>query len=572
MIAAILDFVSIGAVPFAATALANPERAFQMATDSPASSFMSIDSPTQMLIYGGIALLFLFGVRSIFQICLLYFQAHAVQNQFSRITTDLFRLYLSAPYAYHLMHNSSDLSRKVQFETQRTALAVVLPAMNMCLASLFVIALSLLVIVSEPILGTAAIAFLACVVFVYLRQFQKRASLHGKGQSSSVSHLLRTSNEALAAIKDIKVRGTESYFVDEMETGAKFRARALQFQTFSNQVSKPLIEGVAVAGLVAYVFLVMVQGRSIDETIPTIALLGAVMVRMLPSLNQFSSGHIAIGNNIFALEEILNDFDALRSQTTDSTAGDGEIKFEHSIEFQHLSFSYPQTNGRVLNDITLTIAKGSSVAFVGPTGAGKTTIVDVVLGLLVPQAGKILVDSKDIFLHLPSWQRQIGYIAQVIHLFEGSIRSNIALGVPAEEIDDQRVWEVLEIAQLAMFVRSSPQQLDTEIGERGIRLSGGQRQRIGIARALYHDPEVLVLDEATAAVDNTTEKQMMEALKIAQTDRTVIMIAHRLSTVQDCDVIYYIDAGEVVDAGSYSDLLSRNADFRRLAQQGEHSD
>ncbi len=239
------------------------------------------------------------------------------------------------------------------------------------------------------------------------------------------------------------------------------------------------------------------------------------------------------------------------------------------IAIRDLHYHYPNSEEQALNGVSLDIARGSAVAFVGPSGAGKTTIVDVLLGLLEPQKGEILVDGKNIFDSISAWQRNIGYIPQFIYLADDTMRRNIAFALPDDQVDEQKVQRAVEQAQLTELVERLPDGLDTVIGERGARLSGGQRQRIGIARALYHDPQVLVMDEATSALDNITEQQIIQAIDTLKGERTIVMIAHRLTTVMNCDVLYMMENGRITDQGTYAELLARNAGFREMAREGK---
>jgi ATP-binding cassette, subfamily B, bacterial PglK len=260
---------------------------------------------------------------------------------------------------------------------------------------------------------------------------------------------------------------------------------------------------------------------------------------------------------------------AQRKQISPQHASGPEVPFENTIQIEALRFKYPSAATRVLDGIDLTIERGQHIAFVGSSGAGKTTIVDLILGLLTPESGRILVDGRDIAQNVRSWQRQIGYIAQPVHLIDDTVRRNIAYGVEPSKVDEARVWAALREARLEEFVRSKPEGLDATIGEDGVRVSGGQRQRIGIARALYHQPSVLILDEATSALDNQTEREFMQEMKAFRHSKTIITIAHRLSTIMDADRIFFLSGGKLVASGTFDELVAANADFARMARTAE---
>jgi ATP-binding cassette subfamily C protein len=314
--------------------------------------------------------------------------------------------------------------------------------------------------------------------------------------------------------------------------------------------------------------LLVAQDRPLEAIIPTLTLLAVAVVRLLPSFQKVTANVNALKWGEKALNVVYEDLEKLdawereflaRQQNADT------LTLEHTIEIEGLTYQYPGQEDHALRDVSLTIPKYASVGFVGPSGAGKTTIVDVLLGLLEPTAGRVLVDGEDIQERLPTWQRKIGYIPQSIYLTDDTVRRNAAFGMKEEEIEDEAVWRALEAAQLRELVESLPEGLDTMVGERGVRLSGGQRQRIGIARALYHNPEVLVMDEATSALDNQTERLFVEALEQLQGGHTLVVIAHRLSTVRNCDTLFMLDEGRLVAEGSYDELMARSEVFRRMA-------
>ena len=309
-------------------------------------------------------------------------------------------------------------------------------------------------------------------------------------------------------------------------------------------------------------------GQAPDKILMTLSLFAIVAVRLMPSLNRISTAWGGIKFCAPAFDVIYDDLmycERMDAQHQDLQE-EGPILFQDKIEMRDVSFSYENSQTLALKSVSLEILKNTTVGFVGSSGAGKSTTVDIILGLLFPSLGEVLVDGVDIRGHLQSWQRKIGYIPQMIYLCDDTIKSNIAFGVAPEDIEEEKVWQALRLAQLEDFVRSLPLGLNTVIGERGIRLSGGQRQRISIARALYHDPEVLVMDEATAALDNETERDFMAALDGLSGGKTIIVIAHRLTTVQSCDKIFFLKEGQLVADGKYNELLKDCPQFRDMAR------
>lgn len=563
LFAALLDFIGIGAIPIFVGALIDSDRVFEHPRIAPILESVGIVNAEQLLFWGGCAFIGFFVFRSAYQIALFYVSGRFVNRHMARVTVDLFHAYMAAPYTFHLMRSSAESIRSLHFETNRVLLSVIRPLMQLILSTFFLVALGSLVLMAEPVLGLFTVGFLGIVGFAYLRSIRKRAASSGREQSYSTSRLLQTAQESITAFKDIRVRGKEQSFVQRIQDASTDRAHAFHFTMFAHDSAKPVIEGLGVIGIGVIIYVLVSRGDSTQEVAEGVVLLAAVMARLLPSMNTFSGSLVSLRSNIVSLDHLVGEFEVLRNVQTSKPSGN-PIVFRESISLRDVKYSYPEAHTPSLRGINVDIQRGSSIAFTGSTGAGKTTVVDILLGLLTPQTGEVLVDGRNIADNLRSWQDRIGYIPQTIHLFDDNIRANIALGVPGDEIDDGRIRDVLRIAQLEAFVDGMPKGIFSEIGERGIRLSGGQRQRIGIARALYHDPEVLVLDEATAAVDNTTEGLLMAALEEARKDRTLIMIAHRLSTVRGCDKIYFMKDGLIVDAGTYEYLCEENEEFRML--------
>jgi ATP-binding cassette subfamily C protein len=331
------------------------------------------------------------------------------------------------------------------------------------------------------------------------------------------------------------------------------------------------IEMIVVSLVMLAIIIYLMAGQSPDQIFKMVSLFAIVAIRLMPSLSRISTGWGSIKAWAPVFEEVHGDIvncekfeSSRRQQEVDKAA----INFEKNIEMADVSFSYENSQRLALEHVSFSITKNSTIGFVGPSGAGKTTLIDIILGLLKPTSGKVLVDGADIHQSIRSWQDKIGYIPQAIYLCDDSIKSNIAFGLPSEQVDDQKVWHALRLAQLEEFIRSLPQGIETTIGERGIRLSGGQRQRIGIARALYNDPELLVMDEATAALDNETERSFMESLTNLSGAKTILIIAHRLTTVRKCDTILFFKNGKLVSAGPYDELLAQCTEFSQMAGLG----
>jgi len=314
----------------------------------------------------------------------------------------------------------------------------------------------------------------------------------------------------------------------------------------------------------------VLQDRPISSIVPIIAMFGVAIVRLIPAINQVTQLLTDLQFNIASVNPVYDDLTLLK-ESTQAFRSDRrkkqKLELKKSIVIKNLHYQYPKSTEQALNGVNLEILYGNSVALVGSSGSGKTTLADSLLGLLVPQKGAILVDGVSISESISGWQQNIGYIPQFIYLSDDTLKRNIAFGLPDDKIDNEKILKAVELAQLSDLIEHLPQGIETVIGERGTRLSGGQRQRVGIARALYHEPQVLVMDEATSALDNITEHQIIGAIEALKGERTVIMIAHRLTTVMNCNVLFFMENGKIVDKGTYQELLIKNADFREMAKE-----
>ena len=374
-----------------------------------------------------------------------------------------------------------------------------------------------------------------------------------------------------ASIKEIKAMARERYFIEEFHRLQKAFADGYCRIFTLNQSPRPILEIVASGGVVLVLLIALLQGRASADVVGVLGLFAMGAARILPGINRGLFAYYAIKNGTPMATAIVNDFEdrALDGFDTNEKEERQRLAFEKVVEFDNVSFSYRGASESAIKNVSLVIHRGEALGLVGASGAGKSTVVDILLGLLRPQAGRILVDGRDISTDLQQWRHLVGYVPQSISLIDDSLRKNIAFGVNEEQIDDVRVWDALKMAKLDHHARSLPMGLDTLLGERGTRLSGGQRQRVGIARALYHGPEVLVLDEATSALDNQIEHDISVALDLLRGSKTVIIIAHRLSTVKGCDRLLLMRNGQIADLGPFYELTDRNEEFRKMVRLAE---
>ena len=461
------------------------------------------------------------------------------------MSTRLLKSYMREPYTFHLNKNISVLQRSMQEDTDQFTKGII-HSMEM-IAEVFVcIAIGVyLFITSKSITVIIAGLLLLCLaVFSYISK--KYSSAWGREGQQYKAKIYQWMNQSLGGIKEIKVLNREDSFIRQYDNYFAGYVRVLRLNRLIGVIPKHIIEMVCMTGLLLAVIFKMFFGqKDLEEFVPQLAVFAVAAFRLLPSVGKINEHLSAVLYALPSLDLIYNDLQEIDKLEIVETEKDNDWKFNDKIEIKNVTYAYPDGDLNVIEHADFIIERGTTVAFIGASGAGKSTMVDILLGLLAPQYGKIYADGMNVYKNLPTWQKEIGYIPQTIYLSDDTIRNNVAFGVDEKEIDEQAVVHALQQAQLYDFVESLPEGLDTYVGDRGVRLSGGQRQRIGIARALYHNPEVLVLDEATSALDSDTETAVMEAIESLQGHKTILIIAHRLTTIKNADVIYEVGNGKV---------------------------
>lgn len=461
------------------------------------------------------------------------------------ISTDLLKAYMREPYTFHLNKNISVLQRSMQEDTDQFTKGII-HIMEMAAEVCVCIALGIyLFIESHSITIIIAGLLVFCLAFFSFIS-KKYSSAWGREGQQYKSRIYQWMNQSLGGIKEIKVLNREEDFIEHYDSYFSKYVRVLRLNRLIGVVPKYIIEMVCMTGLLAAViFKIFFGQRELIDFVPQLAVFAVAAFRLLPSVGRINEHLSAVLYAMPSLDLIYNDLKEVEKTYSDKQERDKTWRLQDKIEVRKVTYRYPDGDVNVIENASFVIKKGQTAAFVGTSGAGKSTIVDVLLGLLPPQYGKIYADGMNIYKNLLTWQMEIGYIPQTIYLSDDSIRNNVAFGIKEDKIDEEAVVRALKQAQLYDFVEVLPEGLDTFVGDRGVRLSGGQRQRIGIARALYHDPEILVLDEATSALDNETESAVMEAIEKLQGQKTILIIAHRLTTIQNADVIFEVNDGKV---------------------------
>ncbi|WP_297970053.1 ABC transporter ATP-binding protein [uncultured Amaricoccus sp.] len=479
--------------------------------------------------------------------------------------------YLLQPYTWFLDRHSAALGAAVLGEVQKVVATALLPAMKFLTGLVTSVALVALLLVARPGVALVTAGMIGGVYVLLYVGVRRRINHMGRERHQLNEQRFRIVGEAFGGMKDVKLLGLEGYFVDRFRGPARRIAEYDAISMSLVEVPRHVIEGVAFGGLVGFILYLLITGEgSFSSVIPILSLFAFAAIRLFPSLQQVYG---SLGQMRFAtgtLDKLHKDFVAMAAATPIRPASGKSapaLRLTERLEIEDVHYAYPHAERTAVQGLSLVIPARSTVGIVGGTGAGKTTTVDIMLGLLVPDRGTLSVDGIPITAeNLRAWQRSIGYVPQQIFLADDTVAANIAFGRAAEDIDQAAVERAARIAELHDFVmRELPDGYATKVGERGVRLSGGQRQRIGIARALYHDPDVLILDEATSALDNLTERAVMDAVHNLGRAKTVVMIAHRLSTVRECDTIFMLEGGRVVAEGSYDALIESNRQFRALA-------
>ena len=548
----LLETLSIGLVIPAVTVMLQSDTAYQNSVISSILNLMGNPNQNQLIKGFMLLLMAIYFFKNIFLALLAWMQtrfAFSVQVQLSQ---RLYQTYLRQPYTFHLQHNSAQLFRNISGEVVMF-MAAIISTLMILTESLVVVGVVSLLLFIEPLgaLVVVLVLGISSLIFYYSTKthISRWGELRQTHEGLKVLHL----QQGLAGVKDVKLLGRELDFLKQFSIHNIESARVSSLQATLQQFPRLWLELLAVIGLVLLVFTMLYRNQEMTSIVSTLGLFAAAAFRLMPSLNRILGSIQTLRFNLPVVNTLYEECKLAEIELHEPTTIINKFKTE--ITLKNISYIYHGATSKAVENLSFSIESGKFVGFIGSTGSGKSTLIDVILGLLEPTEGQVLVDGQDIQNNLRVWQDQIGYVPQTIYLTDDTIRRNVAFGLSDNQIDNIAVERAIKLAQLETFVNSLPLMLETFVGERGIRLSGGQRQRIGIARALYHDPHILVMDEATSALDTITEREVMQAVTALHGTKTVLIVAHRLSTVENCDKIYTLEYGKIVQETAPSQIL-----------------
>lgn len=556
---AVFELLGVSAILPFVQAIMSPEILSSNKHIQDVLNILEVHTNTSIVVAMGILIIAIYLIKNAFMIFSSFVQADYSTKVQKTLAVKMLNSYMSRPYTYFLNINSAEILRGCQNDI--SASFDVIQRLLSLLAEVFtVLVIGIYIIYMDPIIAYAVIVLMTIVMFLMIFYFKPLIKRAGNIKIEVNTKKNKIITQAVSGIKDILVKRRNQQFIKEFESVTEEERKVQRLFTVLSECPDRIVEGVCVSGIMGVVCIrMMMAPNEMASFIPKLAAFAMAAFRILPSIGKITSRMNGIVFNRPGLHNVYLNFKAANEYQNELRCIQelsicDDIDFQYNLCIRDVDWKYGESKPFVLHGTTLEIIKGQSVALIGASGAGKTTLADVILGLLPPQSGSVLMDGMDIYSIPEAWSRIIGYVPQSVYLVDDTIRNNVRFGYTDGQNDDEKIWRALEQAQLSDFVRSLPHQLDTIVGERGVRFSGGQRQRIAIARALYSVPEILVLDEATSALDNETETAVMEAIDSLQGKITMIIVAHRLTTIKNCDKIYEIIDGKAIER-SKNDVL-----------------
>jgi len=516
------------------------------------------------VMFAGMLIFFL--LKNAYLLFLVHCQGSFIWGTLASLWVRMYSRYLGQPYEFHMQRNSSELVNNVTVTLRSMFYSFVMPVINMATELFIVLAICALLLWSAPLVTISSFVLLTALVVMYFLIFRRPLARWGGDQIKKQQSMILWLNQGMAGIKEVKTLGQEAYFLREFTDSSAMVAHYSRNNLLVTQMPRYIAETVVISSILIVIYYIGVVQNSAQDALPLMAMFSMAAFRLMPAVSRIASymGHISFGGA--ALTTIHNDLmgpgPPVRNHA--DAAKVPAMKFDDRLSIENVSFRYAGADQDTLKNISIQIPRGASVALVGPSGAGKTTLADLILGLYQPTEGVILADGVDVSTNPEGWRRIVSCIPQRVFMLDAPVWANIALGRRADEIDPERMKQILKKSQLSETVAAMRDGIDTMVGEGGARMSGGQTQRIGIARSLYADADILIMDEATSALDSETEHAISKVVDLMKGDKTLIIIAHRLSTVRHCDCLYYMKDGRIIDSGTFEELYEKNEEFREM--------
>ena len=562
----VFEIVGIGAIPLFIGVLTSPDVILGSEYIKVLSPFINLQNSRDLLIFGAAFLLVSNVTKNLVTFGFYYYEAIVLYDAYSRMSTRLFRSYMNAPYSFHLRRNSAEIIRNTYIETKYIVTSTMVSLLGIAFNVVLLLGVFCFLLFMSPVVTlilTVSLGASSAFVLIKLRKATERyGNLAQRNRGKIIEHV----QMSVGAIKSLLLSNRQETLVGQYEKVIVDFSQTFKFSKILVKSTKPFVEVLTITILLATSVAMLWMGYAFNAILATLTLFASAAIRLIPSIRELLAQITDLNYHKNSLDPVLSD---LRETAEDNVKTNGhkieDITFNNTIEIKNVYFKYSPDKDFVLDNINLKFHRGQNIGIVGPSGSGKSTLIDVLLGLLKPEKGEVLIDDKNINLNLQGWTKRIGYIPQHIYICNDSVKRNIALGVDNNEIDETRIWESIKGAQLLSVIEKLPDGIDTNLGEGGNKLSGGQRQRIGIARALYHNPDIIIMDEATSALDNSTEMLFLNSLDEIRKNKTLITVAHRLSTIKHCDVIFYMENGYILAVGSYDELLAKSDKFKEMA-------
>ena len=563
-IAAAVEMVGLGSIPLFIMIIIDINVLISKFPDFFANDYIKNLDQNHLTIAGGTILIIIFFIKNTYLSIYLFFQAKVIKNLRTDITNKLFKKYINATYNFHLQYNPAVLVRNVTSDTM-AAIKDIVGTLTIMKESLVLIVVFILLYLNEPTISISVFVLLISICGIFFYFTRKKVTFKGHQQHLAEGERLKIINHALGSIRETKILNRENYLINLFRQKHDEIEKHAFFMTILSQSPRLFLEFIAVSAISLTSILLVTINLTNEQIIPTVSLLAVCCIRLIPAftliVSALSARNFAVSRFKLVSRELVNfptEDKSINKNLADNKIANKKF-FENQIKFENVFFSHENSNAKILKNFFLEIKQGQKIGIIGKSGAGKSTLIDLILGLIKPTNGNIFVDNTNLNDNLRDWQKQIGYVPQDIYLLDDTIRNNIAFGLNTNDINQEAILKSIELSRLKDYVSSLEKKENTVVGNRGIKVSGGQKQRIGIARALYHNPKILILDEATSSLDTINERKIMEEIYNTAENITLIIVTHRHKSVSNCDKIYLLDNGKIIDEGKFADLEKRHS-------------